>query len=441
MVPSIEFMPLPPGPRLPEAIQTMRWAVRPVPFMERCLREHGEHFTVRLAALGEVVFLAGPEAVQPVFTAAPGLVPAGEGNHILEPVVGPRSLLLLDGAAHLRERRMLLPAFHGRRVAEYASVIAGVADRHIDGWPLGRRFALRPRMQAITLEVIMRAVFGVEAAPALAHLGLVLAGMLDTATGHPLVTMVPALRRDLGRLSPWGRFKRARADFDALVLAQIRARREGGEPAGADVLSLLIEARDEHGRPMTDAEVRDELATLLVAGHETTATALAWALERLMRHPEALARLTRGVESGDDAYLDAVVKETLRLRPVLSIVIRRLAAAMEVDGYELPAGTRVAPCIYLTHRLERLYPDPAAFRPERFLAPNAAPPYAWIPFGGGTRRCLGAGFATLEMKEVLRSVVRRTRLSPAAAESEGIRRRAVTLAPADDALAIMHPRR
>ena len=433
-------MGLPPGPRLPEAIQTVRWAVRPVPFMERCLREHGEHFTVRLAALGEVVFLAGPEAVQRVFTAAPGLVRAGEGNQILEPVVGPRSVLLLDGPAHLRERRMLLPAFHGRRVAEYSSVIAGVADRHIDRWPLGRRFALRPRMQAITLEVIMRAVFGVEAAPALARLGRVLAGMLDAATGHPLVTMVPGLRLDLGPLSPWGRFKRARADFDALVLAEIRGRRERTEAPGADVLSLLLEARDEQGRPMTDAEVRDELATLLVAGHETTATALAWALERLMRHPEALARLRHGVERGDDAYLDAVVKETLRLRPVLSIVIRRLAAAMEVDGYALPAGTNVAPCIYLTHRLERLYPDPAAFRPERFLAPSAGATYAWIPFGGGSRRCLGAGFATLEMKEVLRAVVRRTRLSPATASPEGVRRRAVTLAPADDALAIMHER-
>ena len=434
-------MAVPPGPKLPAAVQTLRWAVRPTALLERCLLEHGERFTLRLSALGEVVFLADPADIKRVFTATPELVRAGEGNRILEPVVGPRSVLLLDGAAHIRERRMLLPSFHGRRVAEYAGIVAAVADRHIDRWPVRRPFTLRPRMQAITLEVIMRAVFGVEEAPALSRLGGLLAAMLDAGARHPVLTMVPGLRRDLGPWSPWGRFKRARAAVDAEVFAEIHRRRQRNEAPGGDVLSLLLDARDEDGRAMSDAEVRDELVTLLMAGHETTATALAWALERLVRHPEALARLTGDVEHGDDAYLDAVVKETLRLRPVLSIVVRRLAAPMAMNGHVLPAGTHVAPCIYLTHRLPRLYLDPAAFRPERFLAPNAPATYGWIPFGGGTRRCLGAGFATLEMTEVLRAVVRRTRLRPATPDSERVRRRAVTLAPAGDALAIMSERR
>ena len=432
---------LPPGPRLPAAAQTLRFAARPAAFLDSCLRRHGERFTLRLSALGEVVLLADPGAIERIFTAPAALVAGGEGNRILEPVVGPRSVLLLDGAEHLRERRMLLPAFHGRRVAEYAGIVAAVSDRHIERWPLGRPFALRPRMQAITLEVIMRTVVGVEEGPALVRLGRVLAAMLEASARHPLVTMVPALRRDLGPWSPWGRFKRARGRFDDALLAEIRRRRREPGGSGADVLSMLLEARDENGRAISDAHLRDELATLLVAGHETTATALAWALERLLRHPQALARLSDDVERGEDAYLDAVVKETLRLRPVLSIVIRRLSGPIELDGHALAAGTQVAPCIYLAHRLPRLYPEPAAFRPERFLAPSAPPGYAWIPFGGGTRRCLGAGFATLEMREVLRAVVRRTRLRAPEPSSERVRRRAVTLAPARDALAIMDERR
>lgn len=430
-------MALPPGSSLPAVAQTMRWAVRPIPLMERCLREYGECFTVRLAALGEVVFLADPAAIGQVFTAGADQLTAGEGNAILEPVVGPRSVLLLDGPEHLRERRLLLPSFHGDRTRGYGRLIAEVVDRDLDRWPLGAPFALRPRMQAITLEVIIRAVFGVRERNRVTELGRVLSRMLEASSGRPLMTMLPALRRDLGPWSPWARFTRARDEVDEVLFAEIaRRRRERAEERGTDVLSTLIAARHEDGRPMSDAELRDELATLLVAGHETTATALAWAFERLLRHPSVLRRLVQEVERGDDAYLDAVVKETLRLRPVLSIVVRRLAAPMELGGHRLPAGTHVAPCIYLTHRLPRLYPRPAAFRPERFLdrTPDA---YAWIPFGGGVRRCLGAGFATLEMKEVLRTVLRRARLRAPDPRPESARRRAVTLAPSRDALAVM----
>ena len=407
--------------------------------MEQCLREHGECFTVRLASLGEVVFLADPAGIRAVFTAPPHLVRAGEENAILRPVVGPRSVLLADGEAHLRKRRLLLPPFHGQRLARHAAVMRRAAELEVERWPEGRPFALRPRMQAITLEVIARAVFGLEQDEHQAELRGLLGRLLDHSAAHPLVALVPQLQRNLGPWSPWARFQRAREETDAAMFALIRRRR--GDRAAAqrdDILSLLLQARDEDGMQLSDSELRDELVTLLVAGHETTATALAWAFERLLRHPEAWSRMTAEASAGEEGYLDAVIKETLRLRPVFSIVIRRLAAEMQVAGHALPADTLVAPCAYLVHRLPRLYPDPRAFRPERFLG-HSPEPYAWIPFGGGTRRCLGASFAALEMKQVLSTVALRTRLRLADDRPEPIRRRAITLAPAREVLVAVAP--
>ena len=422
---------------MPAAAQTVGWALRPVPFMEECRRRYGEAFTVRLLALGPVVFLADPAAVREVFTGDGKLFDAGEGNRILEPVVGSRSVLILDGREHLRQRKLMLPPFHGERLRAYAGLVREAAERDIESWPLGRPFSLRERMQAITLEVIAHAVFGVEPARG-AQLRAALRTMLDVTGRSAVVAMVPALQRDFGPWSPWARFRRARTRLDVLVYAEIARRR--AEPPGPDVLSLLLEARDEDGRALTDEEVRDELVTLLVAGHETTATALAWAFERLMRHPTALERLRGELSRDEDAYLEAVVKETLRLRSVLSIVVRRLREPATLAGHALPAGARVAPCLYLVHRSPRLHPEPARFRPERFLD-GAAEPYTWIPFGGGIRRCLGAGFALLEMREVLRAVVPRADLRPARPASERTRRRGVTLAPAGDALAVLESRR
>jgi cytochrome P450 len=405
--------------------------------MEACRRAHGEVFTVRLASLGSVVFVADPDAIRRVFAGDPDRQDIGEGNRVLEPVVGTRSVLLLDGSEHLRHRRLMLPPFHGDRLRTYAAIVREVAERDVASWPLGRPFALRPHMEAVTLEVIARAVFGAERSGAGLELHRALGRMLALVARSPLVALVPGLQRNLGPLSPWARFERARAEVDALVYAAIDERR--GATEGIDVLSLLLRARDDQGRPMSDPEIRDELVTLLVAGHETTATALAWAFECLTRHPRQFARLEEEVAAGGTAYLDAVVKEVLRLRPVLSIAIRRLAAPLTVGPYTLPAGTRIAPCIYLTHRLERLYRDPAAFRPERFLE-GAPESYAWIPFGGGTRRCLGAGFATMEMREVIATVARGARLRAAEAGPERPRRRGVTLAPAGDALAVLEQR-
>jgi len=429
-------MSLPPGPRLPAAAQTLRWAVRPAAFMERCLRTHGECFTLRLAPLGEVVFVADPAAIRQVFTAPPERMRAGEGNAILRPVVGPGSVLLADGEDHLRKRRLLLPPFHGERLRRQAGRIARAAAREVERWPRGRPFALRPRLQSIALEVIAGTVLGLDDDPRERQLRRLLGRLLDVSAAHPVVALTPWLQRDLGPWSPWARFVRARAETDAAIFALIaRRRRDPSAATRDDILSALLEARDDHGRALSDAELRDELVTLLVAGHETTATALAWAFERLLRHPVAWARLAAEAASADGDYIDAVIKETLRVRPVFSIVVRRLAAGMEIAGHPLPAGTVLAPCAYLTHRLPRLYPDPLAFRPERFLG-RAPEPYAWIPFGGGTRRCLGASFAVLEMKEVLRTVALTARLQPVDRRPEPIRRRAVTLAPAREVLVV-----
>ena len=415
--------------------QTLRWAVRPLPFLEDCRRRYGDAFTVRLVALGPVVFLADPGAIREVFTGdGTARFDGGGGNRILEPVVGSRSVLILDGPEHLCHRRLLLPPFHGDRLRAYGEMAREAAERDMAAWPVGRPFSLRARMQAITLDVIGRAVFGAGDADRGPELRSALRALLEVTGRSPVVAMVPALQRDLGPWSPWARFERTRSEVDRLVHGEISRRRD--EPPGADVLSLLLAARDAEGDALTDEEIRDELVTLLVAGHETTATALAWAFERLLRHPEALARLREELARGEDAYLDAVVKETLRLRSVLTIVVRRLIEPARLAGHALPAGTRVAPCLQLVHRSARLHPEPLAFRPERFL--NGGPePYAWIPFGGGVRRCLGAGFALLEMREVLRTVVLRARLSAARPEAERPRRRGVTITPDRDALAVL----
>jgi cytochrome P450 family 135 len=436
-------MGFPPGPRLPVLVQTLLWVIRPTQFMEWCLRRYGDPFTLRLSHVGDLVLLTDPAAIKTVFTGDPDLLLAGAGNAILEPVVGRHSVLLLDGADHLRQRRLLLPPFHGERVHRYGERIAEVVRRELRRWPVGVPVALRPRMQAITLEVIMRVVFGIDEADRLDHVRVLLQRALDMAARRSLLFLLLWLPRPRTRRSwgPLARFQRAIARVDAVLLEEIGRRRQAPSTVGRDdILSLLLQARDEHGEPMTDGELRDELMTLLVAGHETTATALAWAFERLLRAPAALARVQGELEPGGGPYLDAVIKETLRLWPIIPIVVRRLAAVMELQGYALPAGSHVAPCIFLAHRRPDVYPDPMAFRPERFLD-RAADPYAWLPFGGGTRRCLGASFAMYEMKVVLATILGGARLRPARQAAEPIRRRGLTFAPAWDALVVLEERK
>jgi cytochrome P450 family 135 len=418
---------IPPGPRYPRALQTIGWVARTGPFLERCRQRYGDVFTLRIAHEGTWVMLADPDDVRQVFTGDPRVFHAGEGNAVLRPVLGSHSVLLLDEAPHLAQRKLLLPPFHGERMQRYGDVMREVAEREIDRWPTGTPFQVWPHMQAVTLEVIMRAVFGMEEGARLDRLREVLRQALDWITnGRQLLALGFLGPERVGRMPS---FQRALAPVDEVLLEEIRARRDDPRlDERDDILSLLLQARHEDGSPMSDQELRDELMTLLVAGHETTATSLSWALERMVRTPETLERLREEALAGEDEYADAVAKETLRLRPVLPIVVRRLTEPVEIGGYELPAGTTVAPCIYLVHRRADVYPDPYVFRPERFLEQPAGT-YTWLPFGGGVRRCIGATFAMFEMKVVLAAIARRVSLSSADPAPERIVRRAITLTP------------
>jgi len=432
---------LPPRPDLSRFMMSAGFVLTPTRFLDACQRRCGDYFTLRPAADRVLVVTSDPAAVKQVFTGDSNVLRAGEGNVVLEPILGSGSTLLLDGPEHLRHRRLLLPPFHGERMRKYGAVMTEVAERHVGAWPREGRFAVLPSMQAITLEVIMRAVFGVDDRDRRALVGTPLRRLLDMVGSRPRVLMLALTAGRTGPRSPWARFAAARDEADVLLYEEIRQRR--ADPCGADgddVLSLLLAARDEHGQSLTDSELRDELMTLLVAGHETTATALAWALERLVRNPRVLHGLIEEERDGGEEYLDAVIKETLRLRPVVPAVARRLKAPMEFGGWHLPAGVHIAPSIYLVHRRPDLYPEPLEFRPERFLAADPPGTYEWIPFGGGVRRCLGASFALFEMKAVLRAVLRGPRLREAKRRrSEGVTRRAITFAPSRGARISLEP--
>ncbi len=413
--------------------------MRPIEFLEGCQRRHGDVFKVRFP-IGEIVFVSDPELIKHVFTGDPDVLHAGEGNAgPLEPLMGRNSVLLLDGPEHMRQRKLMLPSFQGQRMQRYGDVMREIAEREIRSWPVGQPFGLRPRTQAITLEIIIRTVFGIEDAERLAHLSDRLGRMLDIGMQRTALARIvlPALRVTIGR-GVWNRFQELRADVDEAIYDEIRRRRGAPETAERnDVLSVLLQARDEQGKPMTDEELRDELMTLLVAGHETTATSLAWAFELLLRNPSELETLQRELDGGTDGeYLDAVIKETLRLRPVVPGVVRKLTAPWTLGRYELPAGIRVAPNIYLTHRRPDIYAEPERFRPERFLE---TPPdtYSWIPFGGGIRRCLGASFAQYEMRIVIPAILRNVKLRAVGDSPEPIRRRAITFVPENDARVVV----
>jgi cytochrome P450 len=359
LVPGSSSRTLPPGPPWPTAAQTLAWMTRPKPFLRRMHARHGDVFTVRLRSGERFVVLAHPDAIKEVFTGDPEVLRAGEGNRVLLPVLGAHSVLLLDGDEHLRQRKLLLPPFHGERMQRYREIMVDATEREVATWPAGEPIALARRMQEITLEVIMRAVFGVTDPRAVEHLRGVVLRMLEWM-------MQPARLLALATLSPQRMgsipsFQRMMRPVDAALGAEIRRRRAAPDlDAREDILSMLLQARDEDGGGLTDAELRDQLLTLLIAGHETTATALGWAFERLLRHPDALARATADARDGDGAYLDAVAKEILRMRPVLPIVARRLRAPATIAGHDLPAGADVAPCIYLVHHREDVYPEPDA---------------------------------------------------------------------------------
>ncbi|MEZ5076603.1 MAG: cytochrome P450 [Solirubrobacterales bacterium] len=421
-------MALPPEPKSSSLVQTLRWAFRPLPFMEDCRRRYGDSFSVRFLGFERpMVLISDPAAVKALYTERSHGLPPGR-NIILEPIMGSHSILVVEGAEHLARRKLMLPPFHGERMRSYQPVVEEIIRAEVDSWPLERAFPVHARMQAVTLEVILRVVFGVSEGPRLERLRAMLAGVLQE-TASPRRQLVGLATRRFGGRGPWARFEGQLRAVDALLYAEIAEHRERPDlEERADILSMLMLARFEDGSPMSDTDLRDQLMTLLLAGHETTATALAWTFDLVLRHPRVHARLRETLAAGDEDYLRATITESLRLRPVIPLAGRRLAAELVADGCTLPPGTDVTPAIWLTHTRADVYPEPFAFRPERFLG-EAPDTYAWIPFGGGVRRCLGASFAEFEMRIVLREVLTRCELRKASPEPEKTGRRNITLSP------------
>jgi len=433
---------LPPGPRYPSALQMAGFWTRPFAFLRQCRTRYGPRFTIRLPTSTPFAMLTDPADVKEVFTAPPDVLRPGQGARVLEPILGANSVILLDEGAHMAQRKLMLPAFHGERMERLAGLMEEVAVEELGALPRGVPVELHPRMQDLTLKIVLRAIFGLDPGPRFDALRQRLQEMLAFGD-RPLSLMPPpkdgVLRGVLERVGPFARFARNQAEVDALLFELIAERRAESDGAGDDVLAMLVEARHEDETPMSEQEIRDELLTLLVAGHETTATTLAWAFERLAREPRVLARLIEEADGDDDAYLTATIQETLRARPVLPNAAPRLVVKpIEVGGWCYPTGCSLVANGYLIHHDPEIYPDPFAFRPERFLDD---PPgtYTWIPFGGGRRRCLGASFAMLEMKIVLREALRSLELQPGGRAEAG-RRRNITVRPAGGARAVLSER-
>ncbi|HEX3609504.1 MAG TPA: cytochrome P450 [Solirubrobacterales bacterium] len=420
-------MALPPEPKSSPLVQTLRWSFRPLPFMQECREKYGDSFSVKFMTFERpMVMISDPAAIKALYTEREHGLPPGR-EIILTPIVGARSLLVTEGADHLAHRRVMLPPLHGERMRSYQPLVEEIVDREIDSWPLGKQFAIHPRMQAITLEVILRVVFGVADGPRLEQLRGVLTEVLEE-TASPFNQLIGLATRRFGG-GPWAKFEAKLKQADELLYAEIAEHRANGNfEQREDILSLLMQARFEDGSEMSDTDLRDQLMTLLLAGHETTATALAWTFDLLLRHPHELGRLRDSLEQGEEDYLRATISESLRLRPVVPLAGRRLAKDLVADGLNLPAGTDVTPAIWLAHTRADSFPEPFAFRPERFLE-GSPDTYAWIPFGGGIRRCIGAAFAEFEMRIALREVLTRCELHKASPAPEKIGRRNITLSP------------
>ncbi len=419
---------LPPGPRLHPILQTAGFMLFGARFLEAMRRRYGDAVTLRTVFDERFVMVFDPELVKQVFQGPAGRLHAGEANALLGPILGQRSVLLLDGAEHLRHRRLMLPSFHGRQMLAHAETMRDCADEEIDGWPVGEPFAMLETMQSLTLRIILRAVFGYTPGPAQDELRARLRAMVDPLARRRALMMVSALVRGRGNRRGVREFEARKQAVDEILFAEIARRRaEPDLQTRDDVFSALLVSRDEAGNRLTDAEVRDELLTLLLAGHETTATGLAWTFDLLLHD----ARVLRRAAQRDERYLDAVVKESLRLRPVIAGVGRVVKETpFALNGYEVPVGLEINPSIRTIHRRADLYPEPGRFVPERFLGPGGGPDtYTWVPFGGGSRRCLGASFALMEMRIVLDRVLERCELTAVDAERAEAQFRMITLAP------------
>jgi cytochrome P450 len=420
---------------MPRALQAVGWTQRPLPWLEKCHRRYGDTFTLRIRHYGDWVILTDPDDVKKIFTAGRA-VGVDVANPLLGPLLGPRSVMLLEEPEHMTRRKLMLPAFHGQAVQADAEMMAEVARAEVGRWPVGEPFALWPRMQDITLDVVMRAVFGPDSrSPRLQPLRerlRVLTGWMNEPRN---LAMLAALGP--GWVTRSRGYREAMGAVEEAVMEEVRRRKAEPDGGAMGVVSMLVEARYEDGAPLSDQDLRDELVTLLSDG--PTSSTLAWTFERLLRHPDKLDALRADILGGDGGYLDAVVKETLRLRPPVPVVVRNLLEPLRLGGYELPAGTTVAPCIHLIHRDERHYPEAHRFCPERFVGKQPGT-YTWIPFGGGVRRCLAASYAEMEMKRVLRIVLESTDLRAVESGAERARKSAISFSPDQKGLVIAEPR-
>ncbi len=433
-------MKLPDGPKTLPLIQLLQWISNPLEFMDSCPQRYGDCFTVKLTNFKTMVFFSNPQAIEEIFTSNLGQFDSGRANSVLQPWVGDKSLLLLDGRSHQRQRKLLTPPFHGDRMKSYGEMICNITERVISSIQIGEAFSVRSAMQEISLSVILQTVFGLQPGDRSDKLKQLLTDLLDMTASPLSSTLVffKALQQDLGAWSPWGRFVRKRQQIDEIIYAEIGDRRQHPDSSRVDILSLLMAATDENGEPMSDVELRDELLTLLVAGHETTASALTWALYWIHHLPEVKRKLLDDLASVDNLdfgavaklpYLNAVCQETLRIYPIAMLAFFRLTnSPISIMGQEFEKDTLLTPCIYLTHHRPDLYPEPKQFKPERFQERQFSQ-YEYIPFGGSNRRCIGMAFALYEMKLVLATVMYRYSLAISGSQAVKPVRRGITLAP------------
>jgi cytochrome P450 len=424
----------PPALQRPRLVQTLTFGATPMRFSLEARRRFGDVWQIKILSRDQpFVVTSHPDHVESLFKAKPDQAETLTSESPLRPILGPNSVLIMVGARHMRERKLLLPPFHGTAVQRYVEQIKRIAEAEIESWPVGRPFALAPRMQAVTLDVIMGGIFGVQGTPAP---GTPEYRMKETfrkllrMTAQPLWQLVEIY--NLGHQEPRGLMKATLKPVDRMLYRAIRERRAADDGAERpDIMSLLLQTRDEAGQPLSDEHIRDELISLVLAGHETTANSLAWTFERLVHNPEAydrLRELVRSDEDGAEAYVEATVYEGMRVRPVIPMVARKVKVPWQLGEYVVPSRTPVAISIVALHHREDVYPDPFAFRPERFVSQKPGT-YTWIPFGGGTRRCLGASLAMAEQQVVLRAIARRTDLRAAGARPEHPRQRNVTMIP------------
>jgi cytochrome P450 family 110 len=437
-------MTLPDGPKLPALLQTLAIIARPTQFLEDCAFEHGDTFTLRVLGVNSppVVFFSHPEAVQAIFTTLADRLELGQVTQVFRPLVGGQSLIMQQGAAHQRQRQLLMPAFHKDSLQQQGQLICDLTRQQVGQWTVGQRLDIRAQMSDISLQVILQVVFGLAPGERLNQLQALLARLLEKITDpqYSVQFFLPPLQRDLGPWSPWGQFLEQQRQIDGLIGAEIEERRAQSQTARTDILALLMAARDEAGNAMDDAELRDQLMTLLLLGHETTASSLAWAFYWLHQRPEILARLQAEIDSAgpdpiglaEQPYLTAVCKEALRIYPIALISQpRKVKQAVQLEGYDLAPGTVLIPCIYLAQRRAATYGDPQTFRPDRFLDRKFSP-YEFFPFGGGSRICVGMALSLFEMKLVLATVLGHCRLTAPTVPPRPVRR-GITFVPPPEA--------